>query len=141
MEGIEAPAYILLDVFLAVLERGLAKLRSNLRCGIVHELAIGTKDIASIASLLLVRVAAVSLLRLRGARRRRRRPQLRNCRNVLRHRVVQRGRLPVICSLHGRCGCRRVAGEGIDSQERRRKVVRVGIRMVVAVPMLEGPDG
>ncbi len=64
----------MLDVFLAVLECGLAKLRSDLRCRVVHELAIGTKDIASIASLLLVRIAAVPLLRLRRAGGRRRRP-------------------------------------------------------------------
>lgn len=94
--------YVLLDIFLSMFEGSLSKLCGNLRRRIVHELAIRPKDIACVgALLLLIGIAAVPLLRLRGARRRGRRSELRDRRDVLRHGMVQRGRLPVICSLHG----------------------------------------
>lgn len=102
-----ATAYILLHIFLTVLKRSLSKLGSHLRGRIIHELAITAKDVAAAAgaALLLVRVpggtAITLLLRLRGARGRRRRSQLGNGRDVLRHRVVQWRRLPVRRPLHG----------------------------------------
>ncbi len=91
----------MLDIFLAVLESSLAKLSSDLGGRIIHELAIGAKDVARAATLLLIGIAAVTLLRLRGAWRRGRRSELRYRRYVLRHGVVQRGRLPVVGALHG----------------------------------------
>ena len=102
----------MLNVFLAMFKGRLPKLRGHLRRGIVHELPIGAKDVARRAALLLVGRPAVALLmRLRRAGRRRRRPQLGHCGNVLRHGVVQRGRLPVRRPLHGdggrRSGCAR----------------------------------
>lgn len=48
-------AHILLNVFLAVFESSLAKLRGDLSRRVVHELAIGAKDIASVPALLLIR--------------------------------------------------------------------------------------
>ncbi len=110
----DATAYILLDVFLAVLERRLAKLGRDLGGGIIHKLAVGAKDVAGAgAALLLIGIAAVAL-RLRGARRRGRGPELRHRRYVLRHGMVQRGRLPVVGSLHGevRVVCRVPRGVG-----------------------------
>lgn len=95
-------AHVLLDVFLAVLESSLAKLSGDLSGGIIHKLAIGAKDVARAATLLLIGIAAVALLRLRGAWRRGRRSELRHRRYVLRYGVVQRGRLPVVGALHGR---------------------------------------
>lgn len=66
-------SYVLLNVFLTVLEGGLAELGGDLRSGVVHELAVGAKDVAARAPLLLVGVRVVAmLLRLRGARRGRR---------------------------------------------------------------------
>lgn len=104
-----ATTNVLLHVFLAVLEGGLANLGGNLGRRIVHELSVGAKDVAGRGALLLVgRAAAIALLlRLRRAWRRRRRAELGDRRDVLRHRVVQRGRLPVRRPLHGARGYER----------------------------------
>lgn len=99
---VETGAYVLLDVFLAVLKRRLAELGSYLRRRVVHKLPVRAKDVAGRPALLLVGSPAVALLlRLRRARRRRRRSELGDCGNMLRHRVVQGGRLPVRRPLHG----------------------------------------
>lgn len=93
-------------ILLPLFDRRLPKLCRNLRRGIIHELAICAEDIARRATLLLVRVGAASarcvrlLLGLRRAGWRRRRSELGNGRDVLRHRMVQRRRLGVRCPLH-----------------------------------------
>lgn len=69
-----AATHILLDVFLALLERRLAELGGDLGGRVVHELAVRAEDVAGAAALLLVGVApgAGISLRLRGAWRGRR---------------------------------------------------------------------
>lgn len=73
---VEFPTYVLLHVFLPMLEGALAELRCHLGRRVVHELAVCAEDVAARPALLLVRVAAGAavgmLLGLRGARGRRR---------------------------------------------------------------------
>jgi hypothetical protein len=123
-----------------MLKRCLAKLRGHLRRWVVHELTIGTKDISSIASLLLVWVSAVSLMRLRRPWRRRRRPELRHCRDMLRYGMMQRGRLPVICALHGRCDARsakKTVFRGREGRECERSVVMTMLKMCRLLELAE----
>lgn len=91
----EGEAYVLLHVLLAVLECRLAELGGDLGCRVVHELAVGTEDVARGAALLLVGAPRVALLRPGLRHWRRRRSQLGDCRHMLRDGVVQGGRLPV----------------------------------------------
>ena len=55
-------AYVLLDVFLAVLESRLAELGRYLRRRVIHELPVRAKDVARRAALLLVGRSAVALV-------------------------------------------------------------------------------
>jgi hypothetical protein len=99
-------AYILLQVFLPMLESGLTELAGYLRGRIVHEVAVLPKYIVrgtgtSAGGLLLVGAGAVAVLvRLLLRDGRRRRPELRDRRDVLRDWVVEGRRLPVCRSLH-----------------------------------------
>lgn len=70
----EQVTYVLLHVFLAMLEGSLSKLRGDLGRGIAHKLPVCAKGIAHVAPLLLlIGIPPVAhLMRLRGARRRRR---------------------------------------------------------------------
>jgi uncharacterized protein YjeT (DUF2065 family) len=103
--------HVLFKVFLAVLEGVLPHGGGDLGRRVVHEVAILPKHIGALAGLALLVWIAIGALCLRLRRRRRRGgSKLWDCRDVLRHWMVQRGRGPVVLALHasrdggGRCG-------------------------------------
>ena len=94
--------YILLEILLPLLDRGLGKVRRDLRRGVVHKLPILAKHAATAiwsGLPLLVWVTVVLRLRLGGCWRRRR-SKLRNGGDVLGHGMVEGGRLPIPRTLH-----------------------------------------